>query len=168
MNDPVPCDTDRRSIEYLVISSSGTSARICVRPMPTGIVPITRPRLPDRSDMTAPTYSSGTRMDTSSTGSSSIGDAFSQASRRAARPAFWNAMSEESTGCALPSNSVTRTPVIGYPASTPASIWERTPFSTDGMNCLGTTPPTILSTNSNPAAPDGSGSTSMWQIPNSP
>ncbi len=36
------------------------------------------------------------------------------------------------------------------------------------MNCLGTTPPTILSTNSNPAAPAGSGSTSMWQIPNSP
>ena len=36
------------------------------------------------------------------------------------------------------------------------------------MNCRGTTPPTILSTNSNPAAPDGSGSTSIWQIPNSP
>ena len=36
------------------------------------------------------------------------------------------------------------------------------------MNCRGTTPPTILSTNSNPAAPAGSGSTSIWQIPNSP
>ena len=52
-------------------------------------------------------------MDTSSTGSSSIGDAFSAASRSAARPAFWNAMSEESTEWAFPSNSVTRTPVIG-------------------------------------------------------
>ena len=35
------------------------------------------------------------------------------------------------------------------------------------MNCRGTTPPTILSTNSNPL-PDGSGSTSIWQIPNWP
>jgi ATP adenylyltransferase len=113
VNDPVPCETERRSIEYRVISSSGTSARMSVRPMPTGSVPSTRPRLPDRSDMTAPTYSSGTRMDTSSTGSSSIGDAFSAASFKAARPAFWNAMSEESTECAFPSNSVTRTPVIG-------------------------------------------------------
>ena len=42
-------------------------------------------------------------MDTSSTGSSSIGVAFSAASRKAARPAFWNAMSEESTECAFPS-----------------------------------------------------------------
>ena len=76
-------------------------------------------------------------------------------------------MSEESTECAFPSNSVTRTPVIGYPASTPCSICARTPFSTDGMYCRGTTPPTILSTNSKPAAP-GSGSTSMWQMPYSP
>ena len=35
------------------------------------------------------------------------------------------------------------------------------------MNCRGTTPPTILSTNSKPA-PFGSGSTSIWQIPYSP
>src|SRR4051794_22529873 len=35
------------------------------------------------------------------------------------------------------------------------------------MYCRGTTPPTILSTNSKPAA-SGSGSTSMWQMPYSP
>ncbi len=45
----------------------------------------------------------------------------------------------------------------------------RTPFSTLGMNCRGTEPPTTLSTNSNPE-PSGSGSTSMshtayWPCP---
>ena len=69
-------------------------------------------------------------------------------------------MSEESTECALPSTSVTRMSTTGYPAATPRSIWARTPFSTDGMNCRGTEPPTTLSTNSKPD-PDGSGSTVM-------
>ena len=63
--------------------------------------------------MTAPTYSSGTSTLITSTGSSSIGCALSTASRSASRPAFWKAMSEESTEWALPSYRVTRTPVIG-------------------------------------------------------
>jgi hypothetical protein len=40
-------------------------------------------------------------------------------------------------------------PTIGYPASTPLSRDSSNPFSTAGIYCLGTTPPTILSTNSN-------------------
>ena len=53
------------------------------------------------------------------------------ASRSASAPALWNAMSEESTLCALPPVSVTRMSTIGWPAQ-PRSIWARTPFSTDG------------------------------------
>jgi len=56
--------------------------------------------------------------DTSSTGSSSDTLALSAASRSAARPAFWKAMSEESTEWALPSYRVTRMSTMGYPAST--------------------------------------------------
>ena len=40
----------------------------------------------------------------------------------------------------------------------PSPSAARTPFSTEGMNCRGTAPPTTLSTNSNPR-PAGSGST---------
>ena len=75
-------------------------------------------------------------------------------------PAIWNAASEESTLCALPPIRVTRRSTIGCPC-TPRSSWVRTPFSTLGMNCRGTAPPTTLSTNSNPP-PSGRGSTSIW------
>ncbi len=86
---------------------------------------------------------------TSSYGSRSTTPAVSAASRSASAPALWKAMSEESTLCALPPVSVTRTSTIGWPAQ-PRSIWARMPFSTDGMNCRGTTPPTTRSANSNP------------------
>ena len=111
--------------------------------------------------MIAPMCSSPTVTVTRSTGSSSA--TFlptTAASFNAAAAAIWNAMSEESTECALPSNRVTRTSTIGKPAMTPFSSWARDPFSTDGMKLRGTAPPTTLSTNSKPA-PRSSGSTSM-------
>ncbi len=86
-------------------------------------------------------------------------DAFA-ASRRANAPAVWNAASDESTLCALPSVSDTLMSTTRNPAATPRSIWARTPFSTDGMNEFGIAPPTIRSANSNPD-PRASGSTSM-------
>ena len=55
---------------------------------------------------------------------------FSAASLIAIEPAVWNAASDESTECALPSKSVTRRSTTGYPATIPRSIWVRTPFST--------------------------------------
>src|SRR5690606_7463067 len=100
---PVPWDSERRSIAYLVISSWGTSARTSVRPVPTGSVPSTLPRREERSDITGPTYSSATRTDTSSTGSSSSTGTLVAASFSASWPAIWKAMSEESTEWALPS-----------------------------------------------------------------
>src|SRR5438105_11188901 len=76
-------------------------------------------------------------------------------------------MSEESTVWNLPSKSVTLTSTMGYPAATPSASVFTTPFSTDGMNWCGTTPPTILSTNSNPP-PRSSGSTSIVATPYCP
>ena len=71
-------------------------------------------------------------------------------------------MSEESTLCALPPVRVTLMSTTGCPSRMPWAICARTPFSTLGMNCRGTTPPTTRSANSNPE-PSGSGSTSMSQ-----
>ena len=78
-------------------------------------------------------------------------------------PAVWNAASEESTECALPSTRVTWTSTSGTrSALRPCSSWARTPFSTEPMNCDGTDPPTTLSTNCTPE-PRGSGLTTMSQ-----
>jgi hypothetical protein len=94
---------------------AGTSARTIVFSVPagSGSVPSTRPRRPDRSLITAPTNESGTRIVTSSTGSSRATWPFSAASFSASEPAVWNAASEESTLCALPSTSVTLTSTTG-------------------------------------------------------
>ena len=70
-------------------------------------MPVTRPRRVDRSPITAPTYSSETSTESSSTGSSMWMRVALAASFSARAPAVWNAMSEESTECALPSSSVT-------------------------------------------------------------
>ena len=100
---------------------------------------------------------------TSSSGSSSTVPHVWPASRSASAPAVWNAASEESTLCALPSTSVARTSTTGWCSSvSPRSSWVRMPFSTLGMNCVGTAPPTTWETNSNPE-PRGSGSNSTWQ-----
>ena len=100
---------------------------------------------------------------TSSSGSSSTVPHAWPASRSASAPAVWNAASEESTLCALPSTSVARTSTTGWCSSvSPRSSWLRMPFSTLGMNCVGTDPPTTWDTNSNPD-PRGSGSNSTWQ-----
>ena len=61
----------------------------------------------------APTYSSETSTCSSSTGSSMWMRVAFAASLRASAPAVWNAMSEESTECALPSTSVTRMSTTG-------------------------------------------------------
>ena len=50
-------------------------------------------------------------------------------------------MSEESTEWNLPSYRVTRMSTTGNPAARPSSMALRTPFSTEGMNWLGTDPP---------------------------
>ena len=97
MNDAVPCESERISTAYRVSSSSGTSAVICVRPLPIGSLPDTLPRRPERSLITAPTYSSETRTRMWSTGSSREIEAAAAASLSARPPACWKAMSEEST-----------------------------------------------------------------------
>ncbi|MNE84035.1 hypothetical protein D3C80_1809030 [compost metagenome] len=76
-------------------------------------------------------------------------------------------MSLESTEWLLPSNTVTFTSSTGKPASTPAASAERTPFSTEGMNWPGITPPFTASTNSKPV-PRGSGSRRRNTSPNWP
>ena len=78
-------------------------------------------------------------------------------------------MSLLSTEWAFPSVNVTLRSTMGKPARQPRSAWARTPFSTLGMNCRGTAPPTTLSTNSKPP-PRGRGSTVMshtayWPCP---
>jgi len=100
---PVPAVIERRSTAYRSSSISGTSALTTERSPPIDSVPVTRPRRPDRSLITAPTNASGTRISTSSTGSRRTVSALSAASFRASDPAVWNAASDESTECALPS-----------------------------------------------------------------
>jgi hypothetical protein len=51
--------------------------------------------------------------DTSSTGSSKLTRVAAAASRSASPPAIWNAKSDESTLCALPSKRVTRMSTTG-------------------------------------------------------
>ncbi|MCY1522695.1 hypothetical protein D9M68_575600 [compost metagenome] len=100
-------------------------------------------------------------------GSSTIGPALRRASSMALRPAAWKAMSLESTEWLLPSWTVTLTSSTGKPARVPAASAERTPFSTEGMNCPGMTPPLIASTNSKPL-PRGKGSRRRNTSPNCP
>ena len=57
----------------------------------SGIVPVTRPRRPDRSDSTAPTCASGTVTSTASIGSSSAHLPLAAASLTASDPAIWKA-----------------------------------------------------------------------------
>ncbi len=130
----MPEVSDRKSIAYRSISTSGTWARTSVRPDPDGSVPVTLARRVDRSPITAPTSASGTSTLTASTGSSRESCARAAASLSASAPASWNAMSDESTLCALPSHKVTRRSTTGKPAPRPFAICARTPFSTDGMN----------------------------------
>ncbi len=100
--------------------------------------PSTRPRRAARSLITVPTRSSGTR-------DLHLVVRLEDAPRRPPRPPR-AAPARRRSGrpcrrsrrCApCRRSSVTRTSTIGWPAQ-PRSIWARTPFSTDGMNCRGT------------------------------
>ena len=77
-------------------------------------------------------------------------------SEKALLPAISNDTPDESTGWKLPSYSVAFTSTTGNPPITPASRALTQPFCTDGMNSLGTAPPTTLSSNSKPV-PRGRG-----------
>ena len=55
----------------------------------------------------------------------------------------------------------------GYPATTPVLSASRIPFSTDGINSLGTTPPLVASSKINPP-PEGKGSTVITTWPYCP
>jgi hypothetical protein len=72
-NVPAPEEMARSSTAYRTSSVAGTSARTRLKSPPSSAsVPSGRPRRPDRSLITAPTYMSGTRTTISSTGSSSV------------------------------------------------------------------------------------------------
>src|SRR5437764_249880 len=113
-------------------------------------MPCGRPRRELRSPMTSPTESSGTLTVSSMIGSSSVGEACCIASFMAIDPAVLNACSEESTEWYEPSTRRTRASLTGKPATGPAVIASRTPFSTAGMKPCGMTPPLIWPTNSSP------------------
>src|SRR5205823_885147 len=93
----VPEVIERRSMRYRTSSVAGTSALIIVRPPWPASVPSTRPRRDERSPRTVPRCSSGSRIVTSSKGSSVVMRPFAAASFKASAPAVWNAASEEST-----------------------------------------------------------------------
>src|SRR5581483_8480919 len=76
-------------------------------PPSSGVMPCTFARLPLRSLMTSPVFDSGTRIFIDTIGSRSTGFALSAPCLRACEPAILNAISDESTGWSLPSNSVT-------------------------------------------------------------
>jgi len=103
-----------------------------------------------------PWYSLGPSTATFISGSRICGPAFGYVSRQAPRAASWKAMSEESTAWAAPSLRVTETPVTGAPMRAPLASMERKPFSTAGMNSLGTEPPTISSAKRNGSSVHGS------------
>src|SRR3954471_20898435 len=103
------------------------------------------------------------RTSISSIGSSNTTPHDPAASRSANAPAVWNAASEESTLCALPSTNVALRSTAGCLASdSPRSSWARRPFSTLGMYCVGTEPPTTFDSKTNPS-PRGRGWNSTWQ-----
>ena len=103
--------------------------------------------------------SSGVTTSTAKIGSSSTGLARRSASLAASDPATRNAISDESVSWDLPSVSVTRTSTTGKPIRGPFAIASSTPFSTAGMNSVGTEPPLTLLTKSKPSP--GAGSMSM-------
>ena len=109
--------------------------------------------------MTSPMNSSGVTTSTLKIGSRSTGLARRAASLKASDPATLKAISDESVSWYLPSVSVTRTSTSGKPMRGPLSIASSTPFSTAGMNSVGTEPPRILLMKSKPSP--GAGSTSM-------
>ena len=103
--------------------------------------------------------SSGVTTSTENTGSSRTGLARATAALSASEPAIRKAISEESVSWYLPSVRVTRTSTRGKPARGPLSIASSTPFSTAGMNSVGTEPPLTLLMKSKPSP--GAGSTLM-------
>src|SRR5690625_1326044 len=84
-------------------------------------------------------------------GSNNTGSHLSLAALNDNDPAILKAISLESTSWYDPSYSVALTSINGYPANTPFSMDSLIPCSTDGMYSLGTTPPTILFSKTNPS-----------------
>ncbi|KAG1244695.1 hypothetical protein G6F65_021653 [Rhizopus arrhizus] len=76
-------------------------------------------------------------------GSSSTGLALAKPCLKAIDEASLNAISEESTSWYEPNTSFTLTSTTGKPASGPLVMVSRRPFSTDGMNSFGITPPVM-------------------------
>ena len=108
----------------------------------------------------------GTAILTWKIGSSSTGPHFGMPSRIASCAALRNAMSELSTVWYWPSVSVTAMSTTGKPSG-PRARYSRTPASTAGMYCFGTTPPLIRSEKEKPA-PRGNALISTCTSPNSP
>ena len=111
-------------------------------PACSDVVPVTWPRRPDRSPAMSPMFASGQSTSRLTIGSSTIGRAFSIASRNALRPAVTNATSFESTGMVLAvvddhAHVLQRKAGDRRPWSSTCS----TPFCTAGMNWFGIAPP---------------------------
>ncbi|CPU66330.1 Uncharacterised protein [Mycobacteroides abscessus] len=83
------------------------------RPSGRESVAVMWPRRAERSPMTSPCASGGTVTVTAETGSSTTVPAVASASRTPTPPAVRNAMSDESTECALPSRTSTRRSTTG-------------------------------------------------------
>ena len=84
----------RRGMDRLPVTGPATVSV----PGCSDLVPVTCPRRPERSPATSPMVDSGQRTSRLTIGSSTIGRAFSMASRNALRPAVTKATSFESTG----------------------------------------------------------------------
>mmetsp|Transcript_19542 Transcript_19542/g.29298 ORF Transcript_19542/g.29298 Transcript_19542/m.29298 type:complete len:299 (+) Transcript_19542:465-1361(+) len=124
------------------------------------------PRREFRSPMMAPMYSSGVTTSTFITGSKTMGLHCAAPSRKAARPAISNAMTEESTGWNCPSINFAFKSTHGKPAWMPFIISASVPLRTPGMYSLGIAPPLMSLTNSKPSP--GFGSKTMFTLANWP
>ena len=143
-----PCVIDRIAVAYPNISDSGTRA-VMTCALPRGSMPSMRPRRELRSPITSPMYSSGVMTSTANTGSSSTGPAFCIAFLNAIEPAILNAISDESTSWYEPSTSVDLDVDHGV-AGEHAGLHRLLDALRRPTGCTpaGSTPPTILFTNS--------------------
>ena len=157
VNVPTPAVADLSSMMSEAISDSGMWAFTVSQPgQPSRpSKPRSWPRCPVTIWLMREVASLGTWISTSTMGSSSTGEHCGMPSVMAMRAAVLNAISELSTSWYEPSDRLTAKSTTGKPSG-PWPIHSRTPCSTAGMYCFGTTPPVMVSVNRKPE-PRGSG-----------
>mmetsp|Transcript_19105 Transcript_19105/g.52657 ORF Transcript_19105/g.52657 Transcript_19105/m.52657 type:complete len:230 (-) Transcript_19105:34-723(-) len=148
---PLPCVALRKSEEKPNILSSGTSASIDTKSAPSMLLML--PFLCEIRATAVPWNSLGTATSVDMSGSKRTGFATCIACLNAPLAAARNAISFESTACASPSCSTTRTPMTGDPVRTPCMRASRKPFSIAGTNSGGIEFPTKPFSNSNVPSP---------------